>query len=466
MPHLRLLPLLSLLACAGAGPKPADSGPPAGPREAPWSPGGVASAELQGARGTQIRRAIVHLHSPWSHDACDGEPLPDGRPDAACLEDLREGLCAAQIDVAWLTDHPAHAAAQPYADRLHVDPARDTRVQVGGVDAAARWACGDGRSVLLRPGFEDELMPAGMAAPLHADPAEEERIANEYTPEAVGQMAAVGALPLIAHTEARDLDQLRALVSAGVVGVELFNLHAAFDPDIRAEHLGLSPLGWVEQLGPFTDLSSGVEPDLLVLTVLAEQEPSVARWDALQDLGRVVGTVGTDAHQNVLPSALADGERADSYRRMLRWLSQHIQVPAGEDADDPAVLQAALAAGRFAVVFEILGTPEGWDLTLEQADGSVALPGDEGGAGTLRVTCPRLAVGSPRSVEEPEITAVVFKDGAPWAEGCGAFPTDGPGAYRVRFDITPVHLRPFLGADPDPWLLRRPWVYTQHIRLR
>ena len=82
------------------------------------------------------------------------------------------------------------------------------------------------------------------------------------------------------------------------------------------------------------------------------------------------------------------------------------------------------------------------------------------------MSCPRLAVGSPRSLEEPEIHAVVFKDGAAWAEGCGEFPTDGPGAYRVRFDITPTHLRPFLGADAEPWLTRRPWVYTQHIRVR
>jgi hypothetical protein len=43
---------------------------------------------------------------------------------------------------------------------------------------------------------------------------------------------------------------------------------------------------------------------------------------------------------------------------------------------------------------------------------------------------------------------------------------DGPGAYRVRFDVVPHHLRPFLGDDPAPWLISYPWIYTNPIRLR
>ncbi len=30
-------------------------------------------------------------------------------------------------------------------------------------------------------------------------------------------------------------------------------------------------------------------------------------------------TVGTDAHENSFPIMLRDGERGDSYRRLLRW---------------------------------------------------------------------------------------------------------------------------------------------------
>ena len=46
--------------------------------------------------GRAWRRGIVHLHSHYSHDACDGNPMPDGVPDEACLQDLRSGLTFAR----------------------------------------------------------------------------------------------------------------------------------------------------------------------------------------------------------------------------------------------------------------------------------------------------------------------------------------------------------------------------------
>ena len=58
----------------------------------------------------------------------------------------------------------------------------------------------------------------------------------------------------------------------------------------------------------------------------------------------MIGTAGTDAHQNVLPILLRDGERGDSYRRMLRWFSNMVLVESGEPT--PATAQAALEAGR------------------------------------------------------------------------------------------------------------------------
>ena len=50
-------------------------------------------------RGLQPARGIVHLHSPYSHDACDNmprDPLPLGAPNEACLDDLRSALCIDQ----------------------------------------------------------------------------------------------------------------------------------------------------------------------------------------------------------------------------------------------------------------------------------------------------------------------------------------------------------------------------------
>ncbi len=464
-----LLASLALLGCTANRKADAESGSPqpGGPVSLAhdWEPGGVRSEIIPEVRDHQTRRAIVHLHSPWSHDACDGSPLVDGAPDADCLADLRAGLCAAQVDVAWLTDHPEHAVHQDFLDRLHLGP-DDELVRVGGEEAAARWACADGTSVLVRPGLEDELMPLGMTAPLSATVDQRLIVANDDSAEAIATMAGTGALVAVAHTEGRDPDWLARVVGAGVGAIELYNLHAAFDPSIRQDDLGLGGLDWAQRLGPFTDPAAGVTSDLLMLTVLAPQQPSLDRWDALLMAGEaVVATGGTDAHQNVLPAELPDGERGDSYRRMMRWMSQHVRVAPGQDPDDPAVLQAALAAGHFSVVFELLGTPADVDLVLETDDGQTVETGGRGGAGTLVVGCPRLATGSPRSEEAPALEVRVIKDGALWATGCGEHPTDGPGAYRVEIWSTPHHLDRFLADAAAEFIVPYPWVYTQAIRV-
>lgn len=459
---------VGLVACGGPADKAAaesDADTSAvGPVD--WTRGAVPTGELGEVRGKLTRRGIVHLHSPWSHDACDGDGIIDGAPDPDCLADLRAGLCDAGIDVAWLTDHPAHAAEQPYAERLHVREGTDRWLAVDGVpEAAAVWTCEDGRGVVIRPGYEDTLMPLGMVAPLHDDRSTEDTIANDDSAESIAIMRSAGALVAVAHTEGRDDDWLARVVADGVGAVELVNLHAAFDPRIRQEDLGLDGVDWLQRIGPFTDAAAAAQPDLMVLAVLAHQPPSLARWDALTMAGHhVVATAGTDAHQNVLPTEFPDGERGDSYRRMLRWWTHHIRVSPG-DADDPAALQDALAAGHFTVVAEVLGTPLGFDVWLETDAGDTVETGGTGGSGRLNVSCPTLAAGSPDGDKEPEITVTVIKDGAVWASGCGAHSTDGAGVYRVQVEVVPWHLERFLGADAADWMTAYPWIYSQAIRV-
>jgi len=431
-----------------------------------WTRGAVDTRDLALVRGNATRRGIVHLHSPWSHDACDGDGILDGAPNADCLADLRMGLCDAGIDIAWLTDHPAHAAEQPYADRLHADPARDSWHAVDGVSAAVGWACEDGSEVLLRPGYEDTLMPLGMVHPLDADPLREGELARSDAAEAIAAMRAAGAVVAIAHTEGRSPAWLSQVVSDGVSAVELVNLHASFDPSIRQDDLGLGATDWVARIAPFTAEDTALEPDLFVLAVLAHQSPSLERWDALLMAGHdVVATAGTDAHQNVFAIELADGERGDSYRRMLRWWTHHIRVEA-DRADDPAALQEALAAGHFAVVAEVLGSPEGFDFWLETSAGAAVETGASGGEGVLHVVCPTLAAGSPKGEEAPETRVTILRDGAPWQTGCGDHPTDGAGVYRVQVELVPHHLRRFLADEAEEWMVPYPWIYSQAIRVQ
>ena len=59
---------------------------------------------------------------------------------------------------------------------------------------------------------------------------------------------------------------------------------------------------------------------------------------------RLFGTAGTDAHQNSLPIEFRDGERGDSYRRMMSWFSN---VALVSDPADPVAVKDAIARGQF-----------------------------------------------------------------------------------------------------------------------
>lgn len=449
-------------------------------RAVPWIKARGPLDEDIGAIGPwRPARAIVHLHSPWSHDACDGEGLVDGVPNPTCLQDLRDGLCAAGVDVAFGTDHPSYAADQEYDDLLycHEDGcavgAAGEGDRVAWVDDEARGllvACDTARSPLWLPGFEGGLMPVGLHHHAAEDEAGRDAAYRSETAEAIAPLQAAGATVLQAHTEQRALSYLESLVASGLTGVEIFNLHAMFDPDIRSEYLGLEGLGWISDLGPFINPESTAEPDLAFLAVLMEQAPSLATFDALQALGPVVGVAGTDAHENVLPSLMRDGERADSYRRMLSWFFNVLLVdPAAERLDGytagPDAYAEALAAGRLYVAFEVLGVPDGFDFYLEDEGGGRWDMGAVAPEGTLHVGCPKLSPASPRGQEDPEISVSILRNGYPWQAGCGDFPADGPAVYRVSATLIPNHLRDFLGDDPEPWLHSYPWILSNPIHV-
>ena len=180
-----------------------------------------------------------------------------------------------------------------------------------------------------------------------------------------------------------------------------------------------------------------------------DQAPSLDHFDALSQVAHTIGVAGTDAHQNVLDFDLRDGERADSYRRMLSWFSNWV---VAESTDG---IQSGLAGGKVAVVFESLGTPASLDLLL-----SGAPPGNTVSPGTLQLPCLSLAVTSPRGEQDPEIQAFVLKNGQPFTQGCGQHELTEPGVYRVRYSITPWHLEPFLGQDPALYLREYTWVLS------
>ena len=393
-----IIVLVAAMSLIGGGSKAAeDSSGPADDGTRAWN-GGLerSDAVWPEQRGLVSLRSIIHLHSPWSHDACDGDGLLYGEVNQPCLDDLRYALCKDAIDVAFLTDHPSYAAEQDYQPLLMAQPS-DTLVDEGAGPVGVRIDCEEGGSSLWLPGFEDEFMPVAIDRHVPGDAAERDRLYNDATDEGMSASIAAGATILQAHTEGRDLEDLKQRQDWGMNGVELFNLHAMFGPDIREEDLGLDPFGWTSDATPFTSPDGTAEPDLLFLAVLQDQPPSLQKWDALMARGPMVGTAGTDAHQNTIPIDLRDGERGDSYRRMLRWFSNVILA----EGNSPSQAQAALQAGQLYVAFEALGTPSGFDYFFTDSAGAVHEMGSATGLGTISLSCPTLSANSPRGSTSP-----------------------------------------------------------------
>ncbi len=453
--------LAALTAC-GSSPKPLPA----------WNKDLPPSSELGAWRGLVAARGIVHLHSPYSHDACDNmprDPLPLGAPNEPCLADLRYALCAEQIDYAALTDHDDTMADEDFTTLFNMRDTDQPVLDSGGAQIASHMTCDDGHVVTIMVGGENTLMPVMLHQHVPGTIQQRHDTYNADTLDASNAFRAAGGLTWIAHTEEHDISELRAVQPDGI---EVYNLHANIDPKIRGPYLGLDPSGAIEAVAPFADTNPGhPEPDLALLSFLEVNQPAIDRWTQLLADGRHVPvTAGTDAHENALPILLADGERGDSYRRMIRWFANDVLV---QDPSDPLQVEAALAAGRVFVAFEMMGTPVGFDVhAVLPAGTAVELGGTVHVAdgATLVVDVPTVRK-LDRSLPAPEIHATVLRIDATGstvvATGDGpelTVPLAAAGAYRVEITMVPHHLGPYL-ADLGTAAaeVEQPWIYASPI---
>ncbi|MFT3700463.1 MAG: hypothetical protein QM831_45385 [Kofleriaceae bacterium] len=423
------------------------------------------ASEMGTWRGYQLARSIIHLHSPYSHDACDNNPrAADGTPNEPCLQDLRAALCTDQIDYADLTDHDASMADEDWPTLFSPRTGDVAVMNAAGEQVGSRMTCQDGHVVTFTVGGENDLMPIMLHH--HPDAAsvqERHDIYNGLDVPTETKFRDAGGLVWIAHTEQHDIDQLRTLIPDGV---ELYNLHANIAPDIRETYLGLDPSGAISAAVQFADTQPGhPEPDLALLSFISPSQPALTRWQQLLADGKhIPATAGSDAHQNALPVLLADGERGDSYRRVLRWFSNVVLV---QDKTDIASVEAAIQKGRMFAVFEMMGTPVGFDVhandTIEMGDTTTV-------GGTLSVTLPTVRNLDP-SLPKPEIKANVIRvdAGGPTTvvsstEPTISVPLDQPGAYRVEITIIPHHLGPYLASLGTAYAdVELPWIYANPI---
>jgi len=449
-----------LFGCTGDEVRPVLSLPRAWQKSSPPS-----STSLGNIRQFVTARGIIHSHSPYSHDGCDGEGLDaNGQPDATCVAHLRQGMCDAAEDFVFLTDHASNMAQAGMNELLFIQPGDEPLTDPDGEPFGNFIPCTDGRRVLLMTGNENTLMSVGIDRHVPGDWKSRKTTYEGDGAATVDAMHDVGALVFLAHTESRSPDYLKTIP---VDGVEIFNIHAAIDPDIRKDYLGLDAYAAGASILPFTRQDEdGPQPDLAILGFLQYLPQYGQLWDPMLAERHVTGSVGTDVHENSFPGMMRDGERGDSFRRLMRWISN---VALVDGVLAPSTVKAAVKAGRSYVAFEILGVPAGFDFHAEDAGGIIEMGGQAKPGAAIVVQAPKVWNLDP-AVDAPVITMKLLRI----ANGATKTIAEGndirvdsaeAGVYRVEVLITPNHLKPYLGETPETYIREYPWVLSNAIRI-
>ena len=432
----------------------------------PWAPGTTYATDPTVRRGLIDVRGLIHAHSVYSHDACDYQPEVDGVRNQQCFEDFRAGLCTSKHDFVMLTDHRDAFSATEYPEILLYRAERgDQLVERNGGPVANWLACPGQEPALIMAGTEAETMPVGLERHV-AERDERSDIYGDRSPESLAALREAGAVLLVQHTEDWDVHYLTTL---GIDGFEMFNLHATM------------MLNLIDVITIYVQILEGdtealPHPDLIGLPFLREDPRYLERWGGTLAAGvKRVTTMGTDCHRNSFETELPDGERGDSYRRMMQWFSNHVLVrPRADGSWKDSDLKTALRAGRLYGAYEIYGYPIGFDYYAETTAG-LAEMGTEltlADAPTFIVKRPTLQNLDARA-QAPVTTQRILRALPNGWELMAQSETDlrwSPtevGAYRAEVRIVPHHIRADLGQFRERVLGEgRIWIYSNAIYVR
>jgi hypothetical protein len=399
MKRLAFVLSLAAAACKSATTESADAAVETQPVDAVDPGMSDAAAHVRAALAEnppEIAKFVVHLHGPFSKDACDGNGLPDGKtPNAACLADLRAGLCASGLSVAFLTDHPTHMKSFPFQDLLYYDAAAGDKLiadtpgePFANIIHCAKTPLLAAHDVQILVGFEgDHTMPVGLHHHL-SNPDLYSVALSDSVPLAdvqtvTAEVHARGGLMVLAHAEQELISAQR--VHDAIDVVELYNIHA----NVMLSYIA-DPARLFEMDPWLAPPAEAAHPDLAIVPILNTiQEQPIALWHQVLQTQKVGTALGSDAHENVIfyqlcqggmmddlceqkkataPNAykafskagqitLADGVRYDNYTRMLRWYSSRARLPISQKMTFDRV-QTALATGHTHHVWNVFGEPD------------------------------------------------------------------------------------------------------------
>lgn len=463
------------------------------PKDKPtyWSPGtAYDTARAPNSRGLLDRRGLIHSHSIYSHDACDNCPqvFADGTcppknyegtdplfPNQQCFEDFRNGLCQVKHDFDFLTDHQTLFSDTEYPDTLLYKADRgDKLIMRDGNPVASEAACPNGHPTIIMSGSEcgsdpSSFLPVGIESHVAKD-MRSQIYGVAPNPESTAALRAKGAVLLVAHTEEWTVERLTDPTTV-LDGFEMYNLHANLAFTSHGKQAALDLLGRL-----LSDDTTLPNPNLIFLHVFSEDPRYLNTWGSVLAKGvHRTTTMGTDCHRNAFGQMMADGERVDSYRRMMMWFSNHLLVhPTADGGFDDAGLKDALKHGRAYGAFEVYGYPVGFDFHAEKGSTTFEM-GEEvnlSDSPSLKVAMPTVEQLNPARTA-PTLTARILKaiDGG-WqevAKGSGnlAFTPTEPGAYRSEIRIVPMHLKEDLNGDAETLLAQDyVWIYSNAIYVK
>jgi hypothetical protein len=461
-------------------------------------------------------KGVLHMHSPYSHDACDGNGLTAGVPHASCLADLRAAPCKTGYDFIALTDHPSHMNEyEPTKNVLFDAAAGDKLVKdANGEVIGNEMTCADGHKVLFTYGYEgNHTLPIAFEKhPTRFDEYTKDRPIGEVQ-SLVADLHDAGALVALAHSEGDDIDA-PTIVQGGADAMEWYNPHGNFKTAIGGDTISgdiLDLIPFFKQLDDFMiGSSSGAHADLFYLLLLPKwPQKGFDKWREVQKSRHVPGIFGSDIHQNVSVDpicngsaqilcatllggqsnalaqliaggqlVMADGRRFDAYERLMRWLHNRVFVKSLSPGD----LREGIAHGRSFGLFSVFGEPTDFFVDGDAGGKPVDLGDEVSGPVKLYVQTPKAPTPVPSGVtfdtptaETAEIRTVLFRTDANGTHevmtesGLGKVmtPTLGqPGSYHLEVWIKPKHFAKLLGDQGASANTEYMWLITNPIRVK
>ncbi|MCX7944725.1 MAG: hypothetical protein N2746_09490 [Deltaproteobacteria bacterium] len=424
-----------------------------------WDPGLPSTDLIEEVRGYKIARVIIHAHSVYSHDGCDGNSVENGNPEEDCVLQLRDAICKLNLNGIFMTDHAGSLADEEDFRKLYYPREGDTPVIENEIQTGNQINCPNGAKPVIMVGSENDIMPIGITAHPSSDINERKKIYGSVDESAIEAFRKVNGVVCTAHSEGKEDNYL---IGSSLECMEIYNFHVSV----------LSSSGLVVLVDYMNQPERMPHPDLAFLAFYEPLKLQLNKWYTTVEKRNISPIIGTDIHRNAVKKVLSDGERLDSYRRFMRWFTNFLLVKDYK----PSEFKKAIKDGRIYVVAEGLGTPSGFDFYAETKNGIV-----DTGKTIKKADFKKFVIKIPevtgienediyvkarlfkiKDKSEIEILKPIARSEKKIIEISEGIDV---GVYAVQVLLTPMHLKRLCKRWASEYIKEFVWIYSNTIRV-